>query len=90
MYLPQPWLGAFLVGALHFELLGTLFKYYKILTTIWRTGPTLPAVALGVAVNGVGVQPAFLLVAIVLALSVFVSFNKSNKQLDATRELASL
>jgi hypothetical protein len=35
------------------------------------------------------VQPVyFVLAAIVLALSVFVSFNKANKQLDAARDLA--
>jgi MFS family permease len=57
--------------------------------TIWGAGPTLTAVVVGIAVDGVGVQPVyFVLAVIVLALSVFVSFNKSNKQLDAARDLA--
>jgi hypothetical protein len=57
--------------------------------TIWGAGPTLTAVAVGLAVDGVGVQPVyFFLAAIVLAMSVFVSFNKANKQLDAARDLA--
>jgi MFS family permease len=64
-------------------------RVFGIEMTIWGAGPTLTAVAVGIAVDGVGVQPVyFVLAAIVLALSVFVSFNKSNKQLDAARNLA--
>jgi MFS family permease len=64
-------------------------RVFGIEMTIWGAGPTLTAVAVGIAVDGVGVQPVyFFLAAIVLALSVFVSFNKSNKQLDAARELS--
>jgi MFS family permease len=64
-------------------------RVFGIEMTIWGAGPTLTAVAVGIAVDGVGVQPVyFVLAAIVLALSVFVSFNKSNKQLDAARDLA--
>jgi DHA3 family macrolide efflux protein-like MFS transporter len=64
-------------------------RVFGIEMTIWGAGPTLTAVVVGLAVDGVGVQPVyFVLAAIVLALSVFVSFNKSNKQLDAARELA--
>jgi MFS family permease len=64
-------------------------RVFGIEMTIWGAGPTLTAVAVGIAVDGVGVQPVyFLLAAIVLVLSVFVSFNKSNKQLDAARDLA--
>ena len=64
-------------------------RVFGIEMTIWGAGPTLTAVAVGLAVDGVGVQPVyFFLAAIVLALSVFVSFNKSNKQLDAARDLA--
>lgn len=64
-------------------------RVFGIEMTIWGAGPTLTAVAVGIAVDGVGVQPVyFFLAAIVLALSVFVSFNKSNKQLDAARDLA--
>ena len=64
-------------------------RVFGIEMTIWGAGPTLTAVAVGIAVDGVGVQPVyFFLAAIVLALSVFVSFNKSNKHLDAARELA--
>jgi MFS family permease len=64
-------------------------RVFGIESTIWGAGPTLTAVVVGIAVDGVGVQPVyFFLAAIVLALSVFVSFNKSNKQLDAARDLA--
>jgi MFS family permease len=64
-------------------------RVFGIEMTIWGAGPTLTAVAVGIAVDGVGVQPVyFFLAAIVLVLSVFVSFNKSNKQLDAARHLA--
>jgi MFS family permease len=64
-------------------------RVFGIEMTIWGAGPTLTAVVVGLAVDGVGVQPVyFVLATIVLALSVFVSFNKSNKQLDAARDLA--
>jgi MFS family permease len=63
-------------------------RVFGIEMTIWGAGPTLTAVAVGIAVDGVGVQPVyFFLAAIVLVLSVFVSFNKSNKHLDAARTL---
>jgi MFS family permease len=64
-------------------------RVFGIEMTIWGAGPTLTAVVVGLAVDSVGVQPVyFVLAVIVLALSVFVSFNKSNKQLDAARDLA--
>ena len=64
-------------------------RVFGIEMTIWGAGPTLTAVAVGIAVDGVGVQPVyFVLAIIVLGLSVFVSFNKANKQLDAARDLA--
>jgi MFS family permease len=64
-------------------------RVFGIEMTIWGAGPTLTAVVVGIAVDGFGVQPVyFVLAVIVLALSVFVSFNKSNKQLDAARDLA--
>jgi len=64
-------------------------RVFGIEMTSWGAGPTLTAVVVGIAVDGVGVQPVyFVLAVIVLALSVFVSFNKSNKQLDAARDLA--
>jgi DHA3 family macrolide efflux protein-like MFS transporter len=64
-------------------------RVFGIEMTIWGAGPTLTAVAVGIAVDGVGVQPVyFVLAVIVLGLSVFVSFNKANKQLDAARDLA--
>jgi MFS family permease len=64
-------------------------RVFGIEMTIWGAGPTLTAVVVGIAVDGVGVQPVyFFLAVIVLALSVFVSFNKSNKELDAARDLA--
>jgi MFS family permease len=64
-------------------------RVFGIEMTIWGAGPTLTAVAVGLAVDGLGVQPVyFFLAAIVLAMSVFVSFNKANKQLDAARDLA--
>ena len=64
-------------------------RVFGIEMTIWGAGPTLTAVAVGLAVDGVGVQPVyFVLASIVLLLSVFITFNKANKQLDAARELA--
>ncbi len=64
-------------------------RVFGIEMTIWGAGPTLTAVGVGLAVDAVGVQPVyFFLATIVLVLSVFVSFNKSNKQLDAARDLA--
>jgi MFS family permease len=64
-------------------------RVFGIEMTIWGAGPTLTAVGVGLAVDGVGVQPVyFFLASIVLALAVFVSFNKTNRQLDAARDLA--
>jgi MFS family permease len=64
-------------------------RVFGIEMTIWGAGPTLTAVGVGLAVDGLGVQPVyFFLASIVLALAVFVSFNKTNKQLDAARDLA--
>jgi MFS family permease len=64
-------------------------RVFGIEMTIWGAGPTLTAVGVGLAVDGVGVQPVyFVLASIVLVLSVFITFNKANKQLDAARELA--
>jgi MFS family permease len=66
-------------------------RVFGIEMTIWGAGPTLTAVGVGLAVDGVGVQPVyFSLASIVLVLAVFVSFNKANKDLDAARELASV
>lgn len=63
-------------------------RVFGIEMTIWGAGPTLTAVAVGLAVDGVGVQPVyFFLACIVLVLAVFISFNKANKELDAAREL---
>jgi MFS family permease len=64
-------------------------RVFGIEMTIWGAGPTLTAVAVGLAVDGVGVQPVyFFLASIVLALAVFITFNKANKYLDAARDLA--
>jgi MFS family permease len=64
-------------------------RVFGIEMTIWGAGPTLTAVGVGLAVDGLGVQPVyFFLASIVLALAVFVSFNKTNRQLDAARDLA--
>jgi hypothetical protein len=55
--------------------------------TIWSAGPMLTAVGVGLAVDAVGVQPVYLFLAIlVLLLSVFVSFNKANIQLDQAQK----
>lgn len=63
-------------------------RVFGIEMTIWGAGPTLTAVAVGLAVDGVGVQPVyFVLASIVLGLSVFVSFNKANRELDKAREI---
>jgi hypothetical protein len=51
----------------------------------------LTAVAVGLAVDGIGVQPVYLLLAsLVLALSVFVSFNKANIKLDKAQLVAAV
>lgn len=64
-------------------------RVFGIEMTIWGAGPTLTAVGVGLAVDGVGVQPVyFVLACIVLTLAVLITFNKSNKQLDAARDLA--
>ena len=64
-------------------------RVFGIEMTIWGAGPTLTAVGVGLAVDGVGVQPVyFFLASIVLALAVFITFNKANKYLDAARDLA--
>jgi hypothetical protein len=56
--------------------------------TIWSAGPMLTAVGVGLAVDAVGVQPVYLFLAIlVLLLSVFVSFNKANIQLDQAQKI---
>jgi hypothetical protein len=56
--------------------------------TIWSAGPMLTAVGVGLAVDAVGVQPVYLFLAIlVLLLSVFVSFNKANIQLDRAQKI---
>jgi MFS family permease len=58
-------------------------RVFGIEMTIWGAGPTLTAVAVGIAVDGVGVQPVyFVLAMIVLALSVVITFNRSNQHLD--------
>jgi hypothetical protein len=59
--------------------------------TIWGAGPMLTAVGVGLAVDSVGVQPVYLFLAIlVLLLSVFVSFNKANIQLDQAQKIRSV
>ena len=48
----------------------------------------LTAVGVGLAVDAFGVQPVYLFLAIlVLLLSVFVSFNKANIQLDQAQKI---
>ena len=65
-------------------------RVFGIEMTIWGAGPTLTAVGVGLAVDGVGVQPVyFFLASLVLLLSVFITFNKANRELDAARELVS-
>lgn len=64
-------------------------RVFGIEMTIWSAGPLLTAVAVGLAVDGFGVQPVYLLLAsIVLALSIFVSFNKANMKLDQAQLVA--
>lgn len=64
-------------------------RVFGIEMTIWGAGPTLTAVGVGLAVDGVGVQPVyFFLACIVLILAVFITFNKANKYLDDARDLA--
>jgi MFS transporter, DHA3 family, macrolide efflux protein len=66
-------------------------RVFGIEMTIWGAGPLLTAVAVGLAVDSVGVQPVYLFLAIlVLLLSVFVSFNKANIQLDEAQKIRSV
>ena len=63
-------------------------RVFGIEMTIWGAGPMLTAVGVGLAVDAVGVQPVYLFLAIlVLFLSVFVSFNKANIQLDKAQKI---
>jgi MFS family permease len=63
-------------------------RVFGIEMTIWSAGPMLTAVGVGLAVDAVGVQPVYLFLAIlVLLLSVFVSFNKANIQLDQAQKI---
>jgi MFS family permease len=63
-------------------------RVFGIEMTIWSAGPMLTAVGVGLAVDAVGVQPVYLFLAIlVLLLSVFVSFNKANIQLDRAQKI---
>jgi MFS family permease len=63
-------------------------RVFGIESTIWGAGPMLTAVGVGLAVDAVGVQPVYLFLAIlVLLLSVFVSFNKANIQLDQAQKI---
>jgi MFS family permease len=63
-------------------------RVFGIEMTIWGAGPMLTAVGVGLAVDAVGVQPVYLFLAIlVLFLSVFVSFNKANIQLDQAQKI---
>jgi MFS family permease len=64
-------------------------RVFGIEMTIWGAGPTLTAVGVGLAVDGVGVQPVyFFLAVIVLVLAVFISFNQGNKDLNKAQLLA--
>jgi len=66
-------------------------RVFGIEMTIWGAGPMLTAVGVGLAVDAVGVQPVYLFLAIlVLLLSVFVSFNKANIQLDQVQKIRSV
>ena len=66
-------------------------RVFGIESTIWGAGPMLTAVGVGLAVDAVGVQPVYLFLAIlVLFLSVFVSFNKANIQLDQAQKIRSV
>ena len=66
-------------------------RVFGIEMTIWGAGPMLTAVGVGLAVDSVGVQPVYLFLAIlVLFLSVFVSFNKANIQLDQAQMIRSI
>jgi len=63
-------------------------RVFGIEMTIWGAGPMLTAVGVGLAVDAFGVQPVYLFLAIlVLLLSVFVSFNKANIQLDQAQKI---
>ena len=63
-------------------------RVFGIEMTIWQGGPMLTAVVVGLAVDGLGVQPVYLILAVaVLAMAIFISFNKDNKSLDKAQQL---
>lgn len=65
-------------------------RVFGIEMTIWGAGPTLTAVAVGLAVDGAGVQPVyFFLASIVLALSLYISFERRNEDLNKAQLLTS-
>ena len=64
-------------------------RVFGIEMTIWGAGPMLTSVVIGLAVDGFGVQPVyFVLASIVLGMSVFISFNRGNRQLNEAQLLA--
>jgi len=66
-------------------------RVFGIEMTIWTAGPMITSVIVGFGVDAVGVQPVyFILASIVLALSVLISFNKTNRELDAAKLLPSV
>lgn len=66
-------------------------RVFGIEMTIWTAGPMITSVLVGFGVDGFGVQPVyFALASIVLGLSVLISFNKTNKELDAAKLLPSV
>lgn len=63
-------------------------RVFGIEMTIWNGGPMLTSVVVGLMVDGIGVQPVYLILAvIVLALSVVISFNRTNISLNQAQQL---
>lgn len=66
-------------------------RVFGIEMTIWQGGPMLTAVVVGLAVDGLGVPPVYLILAVaVLAMAIFISFNKDNKSLDSAQQLVAV
>ena len=66
-------------------------RVFGIEMTIWQGGPMISSVVVGLAVDGFGVPPVYLMLAVlVLGMAIFISFNKDNASLDHAQQLASV
>jgi hypothetical protein len=58
-------------------------RVFALEMTIWNAGPLISMVAVGTAVDGIGIRPTYTaLAATVMIAGVIVSFNRHIKKLD--------